>query len=242
MRCAYRITSGLLPCLFFLLGQVDTCVAQYLPYGAGRVYGSWNAYPGLNAGAAQRTLYSNQQANMRQAVRESALQHQQQNEFLLQRSQTMSRGGDAGRAGAENFIMQNRPAPPVAARSYAPPAPAAGLPVTPRAPTPVTAQPHSTAQSQPAETLVKWPTLLMDSRFLVPRVQIETLLRRTLPGGSGLTETSREDMRKMVADMKRSLRAMASDVNAAEYLAIDKYLDDLAAKTETVGREVPPAK
>ena len=99
-----------------------------------------------------------------------------------------------------------------------------------------------TTQSRPAETLVKWPTLLMDTRFLVPRVQIETLLEKARPGGRGLTDVNREDLLGMVKDMKRTLRGMAADVNAAEYLAIDKYLDDLAAKTQTVGKTAPSAK
>ena len=109
MRPIFMTMCGLLVCLLLSAIQTDTCVAQFVPYGGGGWYGAaWGAVPSLAAAQRQTTIYNNYQANMRQSLQMNALQHQNQNQFLMQRAQSMT-PATTTRQSAENWMINRQP-------------------------------------------------------------------------------------------------------------------------------------
>jgi len=108
MRSIFMIMCGLLVCLLVTAVQTDVCVAQFLPYGGGWYGSAWGAVPSLATAQRQTTIYNNYQANMRQSLQMNAAQHQTQNQFLMQRAQSMT-PTTTTRQSAENWMLNRQP-------------------------------------------------------------------------------------------------------------------------------------
>ncbi|NLE39906.1 MAG: hypothetical protein GX621_17955 [Pirellulaceae bacterium] len=108
MRPISIAACGLLVCVLLSAIQTECCVAQYLPYGGGWYGSAWGAVPSLAAAQRQTTIYNNYQANMRQSLQMNAIQHQNQNQFLMQRAQSMT-PATTTRQSAENWMLNRQP-------------------------------------------------------------------------------------------------------------------------------------
>jgi len=194
--------------------------AQIVPYG-GYGYG-WGPYASPSRSYVDRGVMAQQKgANQRMMLSQAYSQHQNTNQFLLgQSSRTPSPylGIDAS---VEQARMQQaqRQSQQVAAMNrqrdvFSRMAP--GVPIVP---------PSSVLQRAANQT--RWPSLLTDPRFDEPRREIDKLLAREQSSEVRLTSGEYEEIVEAAAQMKDILRSVASRVNAAEYLAVEKFLDEM---------------
>ena len=108
MSVIFRTFCFVVAGLILLGVWVGTCSAQYLPYGYGYPYGGWGAAQTMAAAQRQTAVYNNYKANERQAIRTNALQHYNTNQFLMQRSQSMSLPTET-RQSSMDWMMQRQP-------------------------------------------------------------------------------------------------------------------------------------
>ena len=208
------------------IGSSQAAFAQYLP-GGYNPYLSWGAYPSMNAAAANRTIYAQKSAAQRQSLAQVQQKHSAQNQFLMSQSrgqQALAAGNT--RAASEAWMRANQPrqttvytAPRPAAQS----APAARLP---------TGRPQRSQSTTTYDKVVDWPSLLKASTFRPSRVRIETIMTKAEPGGPGLSKNDYQEVVMAVNRMKGSLQRMAEGLNAAEYIGVVNYLDELTKKAK----------
>jgi hypothetical protein len=84
-----------------------------------------------------------------------------------------------------------------------------------------------------AETGSRWPTLLGDSRFDVPRAKLDKLLAAAEASQAGLTSAEYEEIVRAANEMKSTLRQMAPELNASEYLMVNDFLDKLISEYQS---------
>jgi hypothetical protein len=115
------------------------------------------------------------------------------------------------------------------------PAPASFGPPAAVGPPPVAAA-QSTSGTAPAgksSEVIRWPTILKDPRFAAEREQIEAPFRRGLSGGPHPTAADYRALITTSEAMKVKLRAMAPELIASEYLAVDSFLDQMEGEART---------
>jgi len=212
------------------LGSSQAVFAQYLP-GGYNPYLSWGAYPSMNYAAATRTIYAEKSAAQRQSLAQVQQRHTSQNQFLMNQSQGQQAFAAGNtRAASESWMRANQPRQTTVYTARAPAtsaAPAAALP---------TERPRVGQSAQTYDKVVDWPSLLKGSTFRSPRVRIETIMTKAEPGAAGLSENDYQEVVMAVNRMKGSLQRMAEGLNAAEYIGVVNYLDELTKKAKAAVR------
>ena len=232
---------------------VASATAQRGPYGYG--YG-WGAYP-YNLDSAYNTsrqIASQQHlAAQKHAFQQSARTEGSIRNTLSSEARRATQGITAQQQGAKDwwFKQEQRKLAErkqqtqqlAALRASGFVDPNAADPAAAAAPEPELAHP----QSQPAQTgVTPWPNLLRDSRFEASRAKLEAVFREWKSPKHPLTPEQYRKILDGIGEMKTTLRDMAHDITAAEYLATEKYLDGLvyearAAVQKTETPEATPA-
>lgn len=216
--------------LLALVVATSAAQAQYVPYARGG-YGGWGGWPRPSASYIPREAMAAQKgADRRQGLAQNFAQQQARNSFLqgqaAANSARINQTQQSRSASWTNIAM--RQAEQNAARRRSFPLPAAGTGSLPLPPA-TTPAPARVTQS-PAATGNQWPTLLNDSRFAVPREKLLKLIEAHEKSREGLTTAEYEEAIELAGEMKDVLREMASELNAAEYLNVQRFLDELIAK------------
>jgi hypothetical protein len=217
------------------LVTTGTARAQYVPYARyGAPYG-WGAYPNPSAPVIPRGMVAAQKgADRRQQLAENFAQHQATNAFLSDQAARSSAWVADNQRSVQQFRMmqldqQAKQFAAMAERtSQAPAAPLPGLPAV----GPATSAPPTETQPAAPSATGRWPTLLKDPRFAKPREQLDDLLGSQGVVRGGLTSAEYEEIIAAADQMEQILRGMASELNAAEYLAVKGFLDDLIARAK----------
>jgi hypothetical protein len=81
-----------------------------------------------------------------------------------------------------------------------------------------------------ASELIQWPPVLRGPRFAEQRARIEAPYRRGGKVPSAPTAKDYQDMIETTAQIKTTLKAMAADITAKDYLDATAFLDYLAAE------------
>ena len=90
----------------------------------------------------------------------------------------------------------------------------------------------STARATVPTLRLVWPEILYREYYVQHRVKIEKLLA----GGSGGGAGNGKEIQQTIAQMKSKLRGQIKEANSPEYLAAQKYLDNLAVEASSVVR------
>ena len=225
MHRSNSIIVGLTLLFAAAIGSSQAAFAQYLPGGYGAY--NWGAYPATNYAAATRTIYAQKSASQRQSLAQVQQRHTAQNKFLMSqaRGQQAFAAGNT-RAASEAWMRSGQPRQTTvysAPRPAASSAPAAILP---------TERPQRSQSAKTYDKIVDWPSLLRASTFRTPRVRIETIMTKAEPGGPGLSENNYQEVVMAVNRMKGSLQRMAEGLNAAEYIGVVNYLDELTKQAK----------
>ena len=237
--------------LFAVVVGSSTAMAQYGYWGPS-TYVNLGAYPSMNAAATNRTIYNQKQAAKRQSLAQVQQRHTAQNQFLINKSR---RHVDNSRTNAESFVQShqtrqlvlhvgvNGPARATVgslAKSHWPPQLVLRLgDYAPTAATPEIILPTMLPTEYPGNSYyvdLDWPALLKLSTFRKPRVRIETIMQKAEPGRPGLRESDFNQIVLAVNRMKSSLRRMADDLNAREYIDVTNFLDKLSQKAKAAVR------
>ena len=218
-------------------GVAGVAEAQYVPYG-GYGQGGWGGWSRPSASYIPRDAMAAQKgADRRQALALNAAQQKSRNDLLLGQAQrssaTINQSQQASRDAWRDVAMRQDEARAARQRSLA----AARVPTVrlPGLTEPETPKPPA-ATTEPG---TRWPTLLNDSRFAVPRAKLQELLSDAAASTDGLTTAEYEEIVKQAEEMKDVLRRMASELNAAEYLAVERFLNDLTAKAKAAVKPTP---
>ena len=217
------IIVGLTLLFVVAIGSSQAAFAQYLPGGYGAY--SWGAYPATNYATKTSAIYAGKSAATRQSLAQVQQKHSAQNQFLMSQSRGQkSFAAENTRAASEAWMRANQPRQTTvytAPRPAASSAPAAILP---------SERPQRSPSAKTYDKVVDWPSLLKASTFRTPRVRIETIMTRAEPGGPGLSESDYNEVFLAVNRMKGSLERMAEGLNAAEYIGVVNYLDELTKR------------
>jgi hypothetical protein len=92
------------------------------------------------------------------------------------------------------------------------------------------AAPVPAPRPQVATDIIKWPSLLGDSRFAEQRAKVEAPYRSAPKGQANPTVADYEAMIDAAGKMKAILGQMTAEISAQEYLGVEKFLDQLAAE------------
>lgn len=230
MRSFSTTRFGLALAAVVAFALTDTAGAQYVPYGG---YGNsgWGGWP--RAGVtyiSQDAMAAQQGADRRQSLALNAAQQQSRNDLLLSEAQRRTAAINQDqqvREGLRTSVAAEQARQNAAWAS----SPSAGLGRLP--PTPIS---KSAAAAEPG---TRWPTLLNDSRFAVPRTKLERLLTDAASPKEGLTSAEYDEIVKQAEQMKDVMRGMAAELNAAEYLAVERFLNDLIAKAKAAANPKP---
>ncbi len=86
--------------------------------------------------------------------------------------------------------------------------------------------------------VIEWPAILMDRRFAEQRALVEAPYKKegnpTVEDFLGMIDAA--------GKMKKTLEKLAYEVTAGNYLAVQKYLDQLAAEAQQRIDELTPDK
>ena len=224
MHRSSSIVAGLVVLLAIATVAASSAFAQYVP-GGFDPYLSWGAYPAMNAAAENRTIYAEKSAAQRQSLAQIQQRHSAQNQFLMSQSRGQSQfAAENSRAASEAWLRANQPRQSIvysAPAAVAPPSSDFAMPAR---------LPSSGQAATPYDQTVDWPSLLKSSAFREPRVRIETIMTKAEPGGAGLTETDYQEVVMAVNRMKDTLKRMTERLNAAEYIGVVNYLDELVKR------------
>jgi hypothetical protein len=80
--------------------------------------------------------------------------------------------------------------------------------------------------------LIRWPTVLLDPRFDEARAKIEAPYRRVEAESKPMTADDYVQMVATANGMKATLKQMAYEISAAEYMATEQFLDQLIKEAE----------
>ncbi len=217
-----------------ILAVANTSVAQFLPHGYHG--GGWGAYPyGSSSYNTSRNIASREYAASQQRA------SQQQARIGTDIRNTMNRDAQARiqsstaqRQSAKDWWFQQEQRK-TAERQQA----GRGAPVGLPAAMPVGgALPPSTPRVggsiDPIDTSsgIRWPTLLRDPQFRQRRERLDKLFGERTAANSGPNSQHTLQILATVDQLKRLLREMAPQLNASEYLAVDEFLDGLAAQAK----------
>jgi hypothetical protein len=103
--------------------------------------------------------------------------------------------------------------------------------------------PAPAPQPSPAHKVTPWPPLLEDARFAASREKLETVFRQWQSPDRPLSPDQYRAILAGISEMKTTLRDIAPDISAADYLNTEKYLDGLVYDARAaVAKTTPPAK
>ena len=232
MRVSSLIKITLILAAVVTLALTEAAMAQFVPYtryGHGHGWGRFpSSLPSADAALADKGR------DRRQALADVSRQQQDRNAFLLDQARSNSSWVAQNQASVEQFRLQQaqRQGAQFSARSRQLAAlPRVGTPATTLGLPPVTPPTRSRGTgSGRAAGDTRWPTLLDDSLFAEPRAKLEKLLGAAETSEAGLTTIEYEEMVEAARQIKEILRELAHELNAAEYLAVDKFLNDLISK------------
>jgi len=241
MRLSSTIRIALALAAVAMVAPSGVAQGQYVPYGR-YGYGGWGGWPQPSAAVVPRDAMAAQKgADRRQQLSMNAAQFQARNDVVRVEAQHRAAQMGQSQAASDAAWTQEvlRQAGQTAARqqSYATARLPVDSPLLPPLPTlppskPAASRPAAAAPTVPAAGGTRWPSLLNDARFAVPRAKLEELLGSSGSVKAGLTTPEYEEIIKQAEDMKDVLRGMAPELNAAEYLAVQRFLDDLIAKAK----------
>jgi len=225
---------------------IASATAQRGPYG----YGSgWGAYP-YNLDSAYNTsrkIASQQHlAAQKHAFQQSAQMQQGIRGTLSSEARRTTQGITAQQQGAKDWWFKQEQRKLAERKQRPQQLAAARVPMyaDPNATDPATA-PREPArpQPQPAQPgVTPWPNLLRDSRFEASRAKLEAVFREWKSPKHPLTPEQYREILDGVGQMKTTLRDMAHDITAAEYLATEKYLDGLVYEARAAVTKGEPEK
>ncbi len=226
---------------------IATATAQRGPYGYG--YG-WGAYP-YNLDSAYNTsrrIASQQHlAAQKHAFQQSARVQEDIHGALSSQARSTTQGLAAQQQGARDwwFKQEQRKLAERKQRDQPLAALRASGSVDPNAADPAAVAPRKLARPQPEPAqpgVTPWPNLLRDSRFEASRTKLEAVFREWKSPKHPLTPEQYRTILEGISEMKTTLRNMAHDITAAEYLATEKYLDGLVYEARAAVRKVEKPK
>ena len=230
MHRSNSIIVGLALLFAIVIGSSQSAFAQYLP-GGYNPYLSWGAYPATNYATKTSAIYAEKSAAQRQSLTQVQQRHTSQNQFLMNQSrgqQAFAAGNT--RAASAAWMRTNQPRQTTVYTARAPAASSAPAVILP------TERPQRSPSAKPYDKVVDWPSLLKASTFREPRVRIETIMTKAEPGAAGLREDDYQEIVMAVNRMKGSLQRMAEGLNAAEYIGVVNYLDELTKRAKAAVR------
>jgi hypothetical protein len=92
--------------------------------------------------------------------------------------------------------------------------------------------PQAAARNSAAKDIMVWPTLLRGPAFDQLRAEVEAPFRRGYADHKPLTADDYRGILRALDEMKAKLKDFSSRVVESEYVAVESYLDDLAADAQ----------
>ncbi len=238
-------------CVMAILCAAAPAMAQFLPYGgstSGRYYGGWGA-------AAQQGSYNRQyiqqkgqlgqeqrQATRSQAAGQSGMLLQQSRSKQSSLGQTQGSVDQLRMAQAQRMSQQHAQYTSNRFQSSVPmtdPNRLPGLQLSMREKTPLPAETTPPAELGSPDDL-RWPSLLSQEEFDPSREKLEDLMREADESEAGVASRAYDEMLTEMARLKATLAKMAAKLNSAEYLAVDRFLSDLAARIVAAKEKAAP--
>jgi hypothetical protein len=99
-----------------------------------------------------------------------------------------------------------------------------------------------TGAPEVATDVIKWLPVLCDPQFAADRAKIEAPYRRS---SQGLSRPNADDYRGMIVtteQMKATLKTMAAEISAQDYLSAEAFLDQLASEARGRIQGAAPTK
>ena len=93
----------------------------------------------------------------------------------------------------------------------------------------------STMQQAPARKstdIIPWPAVLRDARFAQQRARVEGPFRKQAAEGTPPTVDEYKGMIDAGEKMKQILKGAAYQISAGDYMAVEKFLDAMAAESQ----------
>ncbi len=204
--------------------------AQFVPHTRYGSYG-WGPFVSPSAAVVDRGVMAAQKgADRRQQLGQTYQEKTQRNEFLKQQSRQNSAWIAQNQAAVDQIRMQqvqtqSQQLAAMAAR--APAAEASGTPLVD-----IYESEKSKTEAPASDGPVRWPSLLLDPRFERPRVKLDKLLAAWKSTEAGLTSAEYQEIANLAGQMKETLRGLAPQLNAAEYLTVQEFLDDIIRRAQ----------
>lgn len=224
----------------------EAAPGQFVPYRSSGSYG-WGPYPQVSSSVVNRGVVAAQEgADRRQGVALSARRQENMNQYLMGQAQRNTAWASQNTAQINQLRLQQmqRESAQVAALNRLGGAPAG------TSPAPTTMLPLATAggsttpatrpASPPPTEGTGWPSLLGAAQFAEPRAELEKLLAADAASEAGLTSEEYKEIVAAAGQMKEILRGMAGRLNAAEYLLVDDFLNELIAKYQAKAEPTKP--
>ena len=209
---------------------VETATAQFGPHGRG--YGGWGAHPYTMGNYQVSQQIAAQRHNLTFSIAQKQAASQQRDIRRTTSREARSRLDSASREKGKNrdwwFQQEQRKLAQRQARGTryaASPAPVA----TASSFAPATARRAPTRES---DDIIKWPVLLKEPPFAEQRARVEEPYRRQASEGGRPTAGDFRSMIDAAGEMKTILKGIAYEVSAGDYMAVEKFLNDLAAEAQ----------
>ncbi len=238
--CRLTVAVSVRMGLFVAVATLGTSAyAQFAPYGS--YYSGWGAYPLPDGGVSysRRVAQQNQASAQQRAFQAQASLERNINTTLGSQAQQRTSLATQQQASNEQFWVNQlqRQQAQFAAR---PQLPNTAIPTPPAQPQPIPETiPDESVEVQTPQGAVQWPTLLMDVRFSQYRAKVDQLVEKGVPQSAATKSRYFRQVYDAVQEMKETLKKMAPEVNAAEYMLVEKFLDDLTDKARL---ELDPTK
>ena len=207
---------------------VDTAAAQFVPYSRYGGYG-WGRNP--SALPSPDAVLADRGRDRRQIMAQTSRQQRDRNQFLV----NQSRRNTAWTASSQQSMEQARMSQARSRQQQFASRSGTYLPTTPVGPPPrepAATPPRRTPLEPPAQVTEpldtkRWPTLLEDPRFSEPRATLERLLAKAEATNTSLAVFEYRMIVDAAEEMKEILRGMAHELNAAEFLLVQQFLDGI---------------
>ncbi len=235
MRASSLIKTPLIFAALATLAPAEPAMAQFVPYSRyGYGYG-WGRLPSSLPSAD--AVLADKGKDRRQALAEVSRQQRDRNSFLMSQAKSNSSWIAKNNASVDQFRLQQAQRQGSQFSAGSRPLPAAPRMTTPAPSRPLPTLPLPTQTRKPSSSRVsgdtRWPTLLNGARFAETRLKLDKHLAADEASQVGLTTAEYEEIVAEATRMKEILRRIAVEINAAEYLAVEKFLNDLISKYQS---------
>lgn len=208
--------------------------AQWGPYGYGGWYGGWGA------GTFNTTRELHEQDRMQaraMTASRNARVGGEVRDTLLNEANARTQAAISQQQSARDwwFQTQQRQVAEQAART-------ASRSLPPLAYAPASGTTMATTAAASTKSLIQWPAVLLDPRFTAQRASVEAPFARFAEGGATVTVAEYRAMIATAEAMKQQLDGLATEITAAEYLAAQKFLEQLAGEAQQRIAELTPAE